>query len=57
MIRRISLVTLSRQEATIEIGYAGTIEQLKSDLAQVSLDLLKGESRWRLARSGAGRAP
>ena len=57
VIRKLFLVSLSRQEATIEIGYSGTIEELKSELAQISLDLLQGEPLWRLARTGPGRAP
>jgi len=57
VIRKLALVALSRQEATIEIGYAGTIDELKSELAQISLDLVHGEPLWRLARTGPGRAP
>ena len=56
-IRKVTLVALSRQEATIAIDYTGTIEQLKSELAKISLDLVQRESRWRLARGGAGGAP
>ena len=52
-IRKVSLVALSRQEATIEIDYLGNIDQLKASLAGVSLDLVKGDPNWRLARSGA----
>lgn len=52
-IRKVSLVTLSRQEATIEIDYLGNIDQLKASLAGASLDLVKGDPNWRLARSGA----
>jgi hypothetical protein len=48
-------VTLSRQEATIEIGYVGSIDQLKSSLAGVSLDLVRGDPLWRLARTGPDR--
>ena len=55
-IRKVSLVTLSRQEATIEIEYLGNIDQLKASLAGVSLDLVKGDPNWRLARSGAPNA-
>ena len=56
-IRKVTLTALSRQEATIAIDYTGTIEQLKSELAKISLDLVQRESRWRLARGGAGGAP
>jgi hypothetical protein len=51
-IRKLALVALSRQEATIEIGYVGTIDQLKDSLATISLDLVSGEPLWRLARTG-----
>lgn len=56
-IRKLALVALSRQEATIEIGYAGGIDQLKAGLAGISLDLVRGEPLWRLARTGPGRVP
>ena len=56
-IRKVALVTLSRQEATIEIGYAGSIDQLKASLAGVSLDLVRGDPLWRLARTGSDRTP
>jgi hypothetical protein len=55
-IRKVTLTALSRQEATVGIDYTGTIEQLKSELAKISLDLVQSESRWRIARSGAGSA-
>jgi hypothetical protein len=56
-IRKVALVTLSRQEATIEIGYVGSIDELKASLAGVSLDLVRGDPLWRLARTGPDRAP
>ena len=37
-IRSVTLTALSRQEATIAIDYTGTIEQLKSELAKISLE-------------------
>jgi Uncharacterized protein conserved in bacteria (DUF2066) len=55
-IRKVSLVALSRQEATIEIDYLGNIDQLKASLAGASLDLIKGDPNWRLARSGTPSA-
>ena len=55
-IRKVALVALSRQEATIEIDYLGSIDQLKASLAGVSLDLVKGDPAWRLARSGTPAA-
>lgn len=57
VIRKLALVALSRQEATIEIGYAGTVDELRSELAQISLNLVQGEPLWRLARTGPGGAP
>ena len=56
-IRKVALVALSRQEATIEIGYAGSIDQLKASLAEANLDLVRGDPLWRLARSGSDRTP
>jgi Uncharacterized protein conserved in bacteria (DUF2066) len=61
VIRSVSLVTLSLQEATIELDYLGNIDQLKAALAEAKLDLVRGDSPgspqgpsgWRLARSGA----
>ncbi|HEV8680736.1 MAG TPA: DUF2066 domain-containing protein [Stellaceae bacterium] len=55
-IRKIALVALSRQEATIEIGYAGSIDQLKDSLAGINLDLVRGDPSWRLARTRPGAA-
>ncbi len=55
-IRKVTVAALSRQEATIAIDYTGTIEQLKSELAKISLDLVRRESQWQLARDGAGGA-
>jgi hypothetical protein len=56
-IRKVALVALSRQEATIEIGYAGSIDQLKASLAGISLDLVRGDPLWRLAHTGPDRTP
>lgn len=55
-IRKVTLVALSRQEATIEIGYAGSIDQLKDSLAAIKLDLVRGDPLWRLAHTGPGAA-
>jgi hypothetical protein len=55
-IRKLALVALSRQQATVEIDYVGSLDQLKSSLAQISLDLVQGDPLWRLsARSGSGQ--
>ncbi len=57
VIRKIAVVALSRQEATIEIGYVGSIDQLKAALAAISLDLVRGDPLWRLAHSGPSGTP
>jgi Uncharacterized protein conserved in bacteria (DUF2066) len=51
-VRKIEVKTLSRQEATIDIQYVGTPDQLKANLAAMKLDLEGGDPTWRLARSG-----
>jgi hypothetical protein len=56
-IRKIALVALSREEATIEIGYGGSIDQLTASLAEIRLDLVRGDPLWRLARSGPAHRP
>jgi Uncharacterized protein conserved in bacteria (DUF2066) len=50
-VRKIALVALSREEATIEIGYVGSLDQLKAGLAGISLALVGDGSSWRLART------
>ena len=50
-IRKIELRSLSRQEATIEIGYVGDVDQLKSALAGLGLELVKGDTLWHLSRT------
>ena len=57
VIRRVTVAALSRQEATVAIDYSGTIEQLKSELAKISLGLVRRESQWQLARDGSGGTP
>ena len=42
-IRKIGLVALSLQEATIEIEYLGSVDQLKAGLAQAKFDLVRGD--------------
>jgi hypothetical protein len=56
-IRNITVSALSRQEATVAIDYTGTFEQLKSELAKISLGLVRRESQWQLARDVAGGTP
>jgi hypothetical protein len=53
MIRKIDLLSLSRQEAKIEVKYVGSQDQLKSSLAEVSLDLGGGDPVWRIQPAGA----
>src|ERR1700687_1231964 len=40
-IRKIALVALTLQEATIEIEYLGSVDQLKTNLAETNLDLVR----------------
>jgi hypothetical protein len=55
-IRKIDLLSLSRQEARIEVKYVGSQDQLKSSLAEVNLDLGGGDPNWRIQSSGAASA-
>src|SRR5438270_6477966 len=55
-IRKIDLLSLSRQEARIEVKYIGSQDQLKSSLAEVNLDLGGGDPIWRIQSSGAASA-
>jgi hypothetical protein len=55
-IRKIDLLSLSRQEAKIEVKYLGTPDQLKSSLTEVNLDLGGGDPIWRIQPSGATSA-
>ncbi|HZK91381.1 MAG TPA: DUF2066 domain-containing protein [Stellaceae bacterium] len=50
-VRKIDVKSLSRQEASIDIHYAGTLDQLKASLATIKLDLQGGDPNWRLART------
>jgi hypothetical protein len=51
LVRKIDVKALSRQEATIEIQYLGTMDQLKANLSAAKLDLQGGDPTWRLARA------
>ena len=55
-IRKIDLLSLSREEARIEVKYVGSQDQLKSSLAEVNLDLAGGDPIWRIQSSGAASA-
>jgi hypothetical protein len=52
-IHRVDLLSLSRQQAKIEIKYVGSPDQLKSSLAEADLDLGGGDPEWRLSPSAA----
>jgi hypothetical protein len=54
-IRKVDLLSLTREEAKIEIKYIGDPEQLKSALAGLALDLGGGDPEWRLLPAGAPR--
>ena len=47
-IRKVDLLSLSRQEARLEIKYVGGQDQLKSSLAEVNLDLGGDGPVWRI---------
>ncbi len=53
-VRKVDVKSLSRQEATVEISYVGTLDQLKANLAAIKLGLEGGDPVWRLARADAG---
>jgi len=50
-IRKVDLLSLSRQEAKIAVKYIGDQDQLKSRLAEVDLELAGGDSIWRIQSS------
>ena len=52
-VRKVDLLSLSRQEARIEVKYIGTQDQLKASLSEASLDLGGGDPMWRLQPSSA----
>jgi hypothetical protein len=52
-IRKVDLLSLSRQEAKIEVKYVGSPDQLKSSLAEVDLELGGGDPVWRIQPSRA----
>jgi hypothetical protein len=55
-IRKVDLLSLSRQEARVDIKYVGSQDQLKSSLAEVNLDLGGGAPLWRIQPSGTASA-
>jgi hypothetical protein len=55
-VRKVDLLSLSRQEARIEITYSGTPDQLKSSLADADLDLGGSDPTWQVRpRDAASR--
>jgi hypothetical protein len=52
-VRKVDLLSLSRQEAKIQIRYIGSSEQLRSSLAEVDLGLGGGDPIWQLQISSA----
>lgn len=50
-VKKIDVKSLSRQEASVAIQYAGTLDQLKSSLATIHLGLEGSDPDWRLART------
>ena len=50
-IRKVDLLSLSRQEAKIAVKYIGDQDQLKSRLAEVDLELAGGDPVWRIQPS------
>ncbi len=55
-VRKVDLLSLSREEAKIEITYGGAPDQLKSSLADAGLDLGGGDPVWQLQPSAAASA-
>lgn len=51
-IHRVDLLSLSRQQARVAIRYAGSPDQLKSDLAQADIDLNGADPDWQLQPAG-----
>jgi len=52
-IHKVDLLSLSRQQAKIEIKYTGSPDQLKSSLAEADLDLGGADPEWRLSPATA----
>lgn len=49
IVRKQTVKSLSRSEATVDIGYAGTTDQLRAALEQRNLALSEDATGWRLA--------
>jgi hypothetical protein len=51
-VHEVDLLSLTRQQAKVEIKYVGNPDQLKSSLAQADLDLDGADPDWRLVPAG-----
>ena len=49
-VKKVDVKSLSREEASIDIQYVGTLDALKASLATIKLDLEGSDPTWRLAR-------
>jgi Uncharacterized protein conserved in bacteria (DUF2066) len=56
-VRKVDLLSLSRQEARIEITYSGTSDQLRSSLADANLALSGGGPTWQVRPADAANPP
>jgi hypothetical protein len=56
-VRKVDLLSLSRQQARIEITYSGTPDQLKSSLADANLNLGGNDPTWQVRPADAASAP
>jgi len=52
-VHRVDLLSLSRQEARIEITYSGTADDLRTSLAEANLDLGGGAPTWQVRPAAA----
>jgi len=52
VLRRSTLMTLSPQAATLELGFVGNAQQLRNGLAQRQLMLDGGDGDWTLSLAG-----
>jgi hypothetical protein len=52
-IHKVDLLSLTRQQAKVEIKYVGNTDQLKSNLSQADLDLDGADPDWRLVPADA----
>jgi hypothetical protein len=55
LVREIDLVTLTREEARVNLHYVGEVSELTEALQQDGLDLVRDGERWTLLPPDAGR--